>query len=109
MPSGDVGTVRSLERDSQPCVIARAGDNVAVYLLGIDGSHVMSGGVLWSQLEFHIHHAKEAARIVRILSLLDSKTGKVTKKAPRCLLAKQSAVVEVALQEAVCVEEFFDL
>ena len=47
------------------------------------------------QLEFHIHHAKEAARVVRILSLLDSKTGKVTKKAPRCLLAKQSALVEV--------------
>ncbi|XP_057478420.1 uncharacterized protein LOC130765861 isoform X3 [Actinidia eriantha] len=134
MPSGDVGTVRSLERDSQPCAIARAGDNVAVYLLGIDGSHVMSGGVLChpdfpvsvakhlelkiltldvatpiligSQLEFHIHHAKEAARVVRILSLLDSKTGKVTKQAPRCLLAKQSAVVEVALQAAVCVEEF---
>ncbi|KAG5541086.1 hypothetical protein RHGRI_021088 [Rhododendron griersonianum] len=59
-----------------------------------------------SKLEFHIHHAREAARVVKILSLLDSRTGKVTKKAPRCLLAKQSAVVEVALQEAVCVEEF---
>lgn len=47
------------------------------------------------KLEFHIHHAREAARVVKILSLLDSRTGKVTKKAPRCLLAKQSAVVEV--------------
>ena len=46
MPSGDVSTVRSLERDSQPCAIARAGDNVAVYLPGIDGSHVVAGGVL---------------------------------------------------------------
>lgn len=134
MPSGDIATVRSLERDSQSCVVARAGDNVAVCLLGIDASQVMAGGVLChpdfpvavakhlelkiltldgatpiltgSQLEFHIHHAKEAARVVKILSLLDSRTGKVTKKAPRCLLAKQSAVVEVALQEAVCVEEF---
>ena len=49
------------------------------------------------QLEFHIHHAKEAARVVKILSLLNSKTGKVAKKAPRCLTAKQSAVIEVIL------------
>ncbi|XP_021670172.2 uncharacterized protein LOC110657323 isoform X2 [Hevea brasiliensis] len=46
MPSADVGTVRSLERDSQACSVARAGDNVAVSLLGIDGNHVMAGGVL---------------------------------------------------------------
>ncbi|XP_028064468.1 HBS1-like protein isoform X2 [Camellia sinensis] len=134
MPSGEMGTVRSLERDSEACAIARAGDNVAVCLLGIDGSSVMAGGVLCHpvfpvavaknlelkilildvatpiligcQLEFHIHHAKEAARVVKILSLLDPKTGKAVKKAPRRLLAKQSAVVEVALEEAVCVEEF---
>ncbi|PON73020.1 Translation elongation factor [Parasponia andersonii] len=134
MPSGDVGTVRSLERDSQACSIARAGDNVAVSLQGIDGSNVMAGGVLChpdfpasvakhlevkvlvldvttpilvgSQLEFHLHHVKEAARVVKILSLLDPKTGKVAKKAPRCLTAKQSAVVEVLLHGPVCVEEF---
>lgn len=46
-------------------------------------------------MEFHVHHAKEAARVVRILSLLDPKTGKVAKKAPRCLIAKQTAVIEV--------------
>lgn len=46
MPSGEVGTVRNLERDSQACPVARAGDNVAVSLVGIDGSHVMAGGVL---------------------------------------------------------------
>ncbi|TQD83791.1 hypothetical protein C1H46_030672 [Malus baccata] len=123
MPSGESGTVRLLERDSQACAIARAGDNVAVTLQGIDGGRVMAGGVLChpsfpvavakhlelkvlvldvttpiligSQLEFHIHHAKEAARVVKISSLLDPKTGKVTRKAPRCLTAKQSAVVEV--------------
>lgn len=46
MPSGDVATVRSLERDSQTCKIARAGDNISVSLQGIDGSNVMAGGVL---------------------------------------------------------------
>ncbi|XP_022729609.1 HBS1-like protein isoform X2 [Durio zibethinus] len=134
MPSADIATVRSLERNSQACSIARAGDNVAVSLHGIDGNHVMAGGVLChpdfpvafakhlelkvlvldgatpiligSQLEFHVHHAKEAARVARISSLLDSKTGKVTKKAPRCIVAKQSAVVEVVLHEPVCIEEF---
>ena len=47
-------------------------------------------------MEFHIHHAKEVATVARISSLLDSKTGKVTKKAPRCIVAKQSAVVEAS-------------
>ncbi|XP_076893046.1 uncharacterized protein LOC143544963 isoform X1 [Bidens hawaiensis] len=134
LPSGEIGTVRSLERDSLPCGIARAGDNVAVSLQGVDAIHVMSGGVLChpdypvavsdhlelkilvldiqtpilsgSQLEFHIHHAQEVAKVAKIVSLLDSKTGKVTKKSPRFLLAKQSAVIEVALGGAVCVDEF---
>ncbi|GMI92400.1 Super Killer 7, Hsp70 subfamily B Suppressor 1 [Hibiscus trionum] len=134
MPSADIATVRSLERDSQACSIARAGDNVTINLHGIDGNHVMAGGVLChpdfpvafakhlelrvlvldgatpiltgSQLEFYVHHAKEAARVARISSLLDSKTGKVAKKAPRCIVAKQSAIVEVVLQEPVCIEEF---
>ncbi|XP_022976106.1 HBS1-like protein isoform X3 [Cucurbita maxima] len=134
MPSGDKGTVRTLERNSQACKIARAGDNVTVSLQGVDASSVMAGGVLChpdfpvaiakhlelkiltlelatpiligSQLEVHIQHVKEAARVARIVSLLDSKTGKVTKKAPRVLSAKQSAVIEVILQSPVCVETF---
>ncbi|XP_017630732.1 uncharacterized protein LOC108473580 isoform X3 [Gossypium arboreum] len=134
MPSVDIAIVRSLERDSQTCSIARAGDNVAINLHGIDGNHVIAGGVLChpdfpvafakhlelkvlvldgatpilmgSQLEFYAHHAKEAARVARISSLLDSKTGKVTKKAPRCIVAKQSAVIELVLQEPVCIEMF---
>ncbi|GAV77893.1 LOW QUALITY PROTEIN: GTP_EFTU domain-containing protein/ABC1 domain-containing protein/GTP_EFTU_D3 domain-containing protein/GTP_EFTU_D2 domain-containing protein [Cephalotus follicularis] len=134
MPFGDVGTVRSLERDSRACAIARAGDNVCVCLQGIDGSHVMAGGVLChpdfpvafakhlelkvvvldvtipilvgSELEFHINHAKVVARVVKLLSILDSKTGKVIKKAPRCLMSKQNAVIEVMLNAPVCVEEF---
>ena len=48
------------------------------------------------QVEFHVHHAKEAARVIKILSVIDQKTGKVSKRAPRCLIAKQSAVIEVS-------------
>uniref|UniRef100_A0A2P2LQN7 HBS1-like protein isoform X4 n=1 Tax=Rhizophora mucronata TaxID=61149 RepID=A0A2P2LQN7_RHIMU len=134
LPCGEIGKVRSLECNSQAHAIARAGDNVAVSLSGIDGSHVIAGGVLChpdfpvafvkhlelkvlvldgatpiligSHLEVHIHHTKEAARVARIISVLDSKTGKVTKKTPRVLTSKQSAVLEVVLNEPVCVEEF---
>ncbi|XP_073028323.1 uncharacterized protein [Primulina eburnea] len=134
MPSRKLATVRSLEHNSQVCDVARAGDNVTVNLHGIEGNRVTAGGVIChpdfpvpvanhlelkilvldistpiligSQLEIHIHHAKEAARVVKILTLLDPKTGKETKKSPRCLLAKQNAVVEVVLQESICVDEY---
>ncbi|KAL8166487.1 hypothetical protein V2J09_007986 [Rumex salicifolius] len=134
MPLGEIGTVRSVERNAQPCSVARAGDNVSVTIQGIDFGQVMAGGVLChpdfpireatrlelkvlvldvitpilvgSQLEFHIHHAKDAAQIAKIISLLDPKTGKVRKKSPRCLLSKQNAVLEVVLQRGVCVDEF---
>lgn len=134
MPSGDLATIKSIERDSSACSVARAGDNVAVSLAGIEWGHVMTGGVLChpdfpvalattlelkilvleittpilvgTQVEFHIHHAKEAARVRKIVSLLDPKTGKVSKSSPRALKAKQSAIIEVTLDERVCVEEF---
>ncbi|XP_038971060.1 HBS1-like protein isoform X3 [Phoenix dactylifera] len=134
MPSGDLATVQTIQRDYCPCTIAKAGDNVAVSLQGIDAGHVMPGGVLChpdlpvtvasslelkilvldivtpilvgSQVEIHIHHAKEAARVTKILSLLDQKSGKVSRNAPRILTARQSAIIEVALDGTVCVEEF---
>ncbi|XP_020585117.1 HBS1-like protein [Phalaenopsis equestris] len=134
MPSGEFATVRSIERDSSACNAVRAGDNVAISLQGIDPIQLMQGGVLChpdfpvavatrlelkiivldikmpiiigSPVEFHIQHVKEAARVVKIVSLLDQKTGKVSKGAPRVLKSKQSAIVEVDLDGAVCVEEF---
>lgn len=45
-PCGEVATVKSIERDSNSCDIARAGDNVAVSLQGIDGSKLIAGGIL---------------------------------------------------------------
>jgi elongation factor 1 alpha-like protein len=46
LPCGQQATVKSIERDSNPCSIARAGDNVAVNLQGIDESQLIPGGVL---------------------------------------------------------------
>ncbi|CAN6293017.1 unnamed protein product [Urochloa humidicola] len=133
LPCGLEATVKSIERDTNSCSIARAGDNVAVSLQGIDGNQLIPGGVLChpgfpvavanhlelkilvlditvpilvgSQVEFHIHHVKEAARVTKIIALLD-KTGKPSKSAPRFLKSKQNAVVQVTLDGAVCVQEF---
>ncbi|KAF0892249.1 hypothetical protein E2562_014834 [Oryza meyeriana var. granulata] len=132
-PCGEVATVKTIERDSNSCEIARAGDNVAVCLQGIDGSKLIPGGVLCNpgfpvpvsnylelrvlvldvtipiligyQVEFHIHHVKEAARVTKIVALLD-KAGKPSKTAPRFLKSKQNAVVQVTLDAPVCVQEF---
>lgn len=134
MPDGELATVRLLEHDSQACDIAKAGDNVVVCLQGIEANNVMAGGVLChpdypvavathlelkilmldvavplligSQMEFHIHHSKTSAKVIKIPSLLDPKTGKVLRKGPRILTAKQSALIEVNLDGTVCVEEF---
>ncbi|XP_039832198.1 HBS1-like protein isoform X2 [Panicum virgatum] len=133
LPCGVEATVKNIERDTNSCSVARAGDNVAVSLQGIDGNQLIPGGVLChpgfpvavanrlelkilvldiaipilvgSQVEFHIHHVKEAARVTKIIALLD-KTGKPSKSAPRFLNSKQNAVVQVALDGAVCVQEF---
>ncbi|XP_048559878.1 HBS1-like protein isoform X2 [Triticum urartu] len=134
MPSGELATVKIIERDSSRLSSARAGDNVAIGLQGIDPIHVMSGGVLCHpdypvsvasslelkilvldiivpilpglQFELHAHHAKVSASLVRIVSLLDQKTGKASAKKPRMLTARQAAIIEVKLEREVCVEEF---
>ncbi|PNT62142.1 HBS1-like protein isoform X2 [Brachypodium distachyon] len=134
MPSGELATVRIIERDSSRLNLARAGDNIAIGLQGIDPIHVTSGGVLCHpdypvsvasslelkilvlditvpilvglQFELHIHHAKVSASLVKILSLLDQKTGKASAKKPRMLTARQAAIIEVKLEREVCVEEF---
>ncbi|XP_020401173.1 HBS1-like protein isoform X2 [Zea mays] len=133
LPSGQEATVKAIERDSNSCTVARAGDNVAICLQGIDGKQLIPGGVLChpgfpvpvanhlelkvlvldittpilvgSQVEFHIHHVKEAARVTKIVALLD-KTGKPSKSAPRFLKSKQNSVIQVTLDGAVCVQEF---
>lgn len=68
MPSGDIGVVRSIERDSQPCVVARAGDNVALSLQAIEGSRVKTGDVLCHP-DFPVAVAKHLELKVLILDV----------------------------------------
>lgn len=135
MPSAEITIVRSIECNLHRCKVASAGDNVTVVLQDIDSDYVFSGSVLChpdfpvvvgahlelkinvlditmpilvgSQVEFLSHHAKEAAGVAKICSVVNSKTKKVSKnKVPRFLTAKQTAVIEVVLNRPICIEEF---
>ena len=46
LPCGEVATVKTIERDSSSCSAARAGDNVAICLQGVDGNRIIPGGIL---------------------------------------------------------------
>lgn len=69
MPSRDLATVRAIERDSTPCTVARAGDNVAVSLQGIDGSCVIPGGVLCHP-EFPVNIASRLELKILVLEII---------------------------------------
>lgn len=46
MPSAEIAIVRSIECNLHRCNVARAGDNVTVFLQDIDSDYVFSGNVL---------------------------------------------------------------
>lgn len=54
----------------------------------------------------HVHSTATACRISKLVALLDAKTGAVAKRGPgfRVLLKDQMAVVEISLDEEVCME-----
>jgi elongation factor 1 alpha-like protein len=68
MPSGDIATVRTIERDSSTCNLARAGDNVAIGLHGIDPGHIVSGGVLCHP-DFPVHIASHLELKILVLEI----------------------------------------
>jgi elongation factor 1 alpha-like protein len=54
----------------------------------------------------HMHSTSSPCRVSKLLSLLDTRTGKVTKSAPtvRMLLQDQAAEVEIQIENPICVE-----
>lgn len=68
MPSGDIATVRTIERDSSTCSLARAGDNIAIGLHGIDPGHIVSGGVLCHP-DFPVHVASHLELKILVLEI----------------------------------------
>ncbi|CAN7141390.1 unnamed protein product [Brassica rapa subsp. narinosa] len=53
-----------------------------------------------------VHLGTDGARLGRCNTDLTRYSWEPTKKAPRCLTTKQSAMLEVSLQHPVCVETF---
>ena len=54
----------------------------------------------------HVHSTSSACRITKLISLLDARTGSVVKSGPalRFLLKDQMAVVQIDLDDVVCME-----
>ena len=68
MPSGDLATVKTIQRDSSSCNLARAGDNIAVGLQGMDPSHLVSGGVICHP-DFPVHVASRLELKILVLEI----------------------------------------
>ena len=60
------------------------------------------------QVTIHVHAARETGRITQLVSLLNAKTGEVTKPKPRALLKEQTAVVEITASRSLCLETYAD-
>ncbi|KAK9787261.1 hypothetical protein WJX73_009440 [Symbiochloris irregularis] len=120
-----------------PSAVARAGDSADVVLSGlVDDSALGPGSVLchptWQvpmaakitarvavldvpipvltgqPVTIHVHTAQEAGQISSLVSLLDAKTGEVSKQRPRAVLKGQSAVVQITPVQPMCVEVYSD-
>eukprot|EP00252_Welwitschia_mirabilis_P015903 TRINITY_DN3528_c0_g1_i2.p1 TRINITY_DN3528_c0_g1~~TRINITY_DN3528_c0_g1_i2.p1 ORF type:complete len:496 (-),score=103.14 TRINITY_DN3528_c0_g1_i2:312-1799(-) len=132
MPGEILATVKGIKRDKKALTIARAGDSVNVVLQGVEASKLLVGGILChpdypitlathieikvlcldlampipvgSQVELYVHHFQGAAKIFRIISILNPKTGEVLKKMPRYLRTNYSALIEVVPEQGICLE-----
>ena len=62
--------------------------------------------VLRLQVTIHAHAAMENGHISGLVATVDPKTGESSKRKPRVLLKNQSAVVEVTVHRAMCLEEY---
>lgn len=60
------------------------------------------------QVTVHAHAAMENGHISNLLSTIDVKTGETSKKKPRVLTKNQSAVIEVTILRAMCLELYSD-
>lgn len=127
---------RSIEVDGKAAQVARAGDSADVALSGIDTTAVGAGSVLChpgfpvplvtkfearvvvlevpvpilrgQAVTLHAYTARGSGHVTALVSLLDSKTGEVVRRRPRCLLKGQSAVVEITPARPLCLEEYAD-
>jgi elongation factor 1 alpha-like protein len=55
---------------------------------------------------FHYGSVQSPAVIKKLLAVVNKSTGEVTKKKPRCLTRNCNALVEIAIDAPVCIEEY---
>ncbi|RHX98814.1 hypothetical protein DYB25_006139 [Aphanomyces astaci] len=134
MPGGVRATIKAIEMNGLPVLLASAGDNVDVGLAGLDPSALHVGGLLCSVVSpvrmvrkfeaqimtmpgvevplvkgtcvtLHIHSVDEPVHVTRLVSTL-KKSGQVDKKKPRCITRNSSAVVQISSQRPLGLELF---
>eukprot|EP01025_Chloroclados_australasicus_P032937 TRINITY_DN3345_c1_g1_i1.p1 TRINITY_DN3345_c1_g1~~TRINITY_DN3345_c1_g1_i1.p1 ORF type:complete len:625 (+),score=99.89 TRINITY_DN3345_c1_g1_i1:195-2069(+) len=136
MPSAEIATVKALEVDGKSTQFAFAGDGVDIGLSGIEANMIRKGDVLChpeyivplvrkfrarvvtleitmpllkgSDLVVHCHTAEGDGFLSDLITLLDAKTGEVVKQSPKVILKNQSAVVEITVNNGLCVEAYSD-
>ncbi|KAK9322498.1 hypothetical protein V1517DRAFT_260299 [Lipomyces orientalis] len=123
VPSNETAAVKSIAIADQPNDWAVAGDNVQIALSNIDIVHLRAGDILCatanpvrcaktfsariiafqlriplikgSNVLIYRGRTTEAARILRLVAVVDKNTGKITKNKPRHLISGQTAIVEL--------------
>ena len=60
------------------------------------------------QVTIHAHAAMENGHISQLVATVDPKTGESSKKKPRVLTKNQSAIIEVTVLRAICLEQYSD-
>jgi elongation factor 1 alpha-like protein len=134
VPGRELATVKAVEVDGKTASVARAGDSADLVLGGIEPNVVRTGVVVChpefevplatrfearvvilevpipvlqgQQVTIHVHAARENGTVTRLLSLLDAKTGEVSRRRPRCLLKGQTAVIEIVPGRPIPLETY---
>ena len=63
---------------------------------------------LGQSLIVHFHAGRASGKITRMLALHDPKNGDEIKRKPRLLKSFQTATIEIAMTEKICVERYED-
>ena len=128
MPSGEKAFVKGIEVDKEPVDWAVAGQIATLHLTDIDQVNLRPGDIICSPsnpiknaksfitqilafehvmpmyVDVHRGRLHAPARITKLLSVLDKKTGQVTKKKPRVIQPGSVAKVVVELDNAIPLE-----
>jgi elongation factor 1 alpha-like protein len=135
MPANEVCTVKHVRMAQGEVVdFATAGENVDIALTGIDIKVINFGNILCDpenpinlvrtitaqiitfsmphplvrgqSLYMFLHNLNEPVVMKKLVSVLDSTTGEVKQKRPRCLMDKSTAIVEIQTEKPLLLETY---